>query len=65
MKNAKREYKTIDFFKLVCALLVVLIHTNEIHEYIPDMLTFSLSQCAVPFFFIVSGYFFHKGLCKA
>lgn len=65
MMSNKRTYKTLDSFKMICALLVVLIHTNEIHEYIPDMLVFSLTRCAVPYFFIVSGWFFQKGLSQA
>lgn len=62
-KDDKKKYwPLIDVAKLVCALLVVLIHCVEVKQGHP-VATF-IVQCfagqAVPFFLIVSGFF----LCK-
>lgn len=46
---------SLDILKFVCAILVIFIHTPQIDniEYIID----PLQRCAVPIFFIISGYF--------
>ena len=65
MKGSIKLYRSVDLGKLIASLLVVLIHVNEAHTYIAEMLVFSLSKMAVPFFFIASGFFFHRGLERA
>lgn len=56
------NYNFIDVFKLIASFLVVIIHSNEVGAFIPDCIVSSFSNFAVPFFFIVSGFFFKKGL---
>ena len=58
----KHNYNCIDLFKLFAALLVVIIHVNEVGSFIPDCIISSFSNFAVPFFFIVSGFFYKRGL---
>lgn len=57
--NRVKYWPLIDVAKLVCALLVVLIHCVEVQQGHP-VATF-IVQCfasqAVPFFMIVSGFF--------
>lgn len=62
--DTKKNYNCVDLFKLLAALLVVCIHANEVKELIPNVICYSFSNFAVPFFFIVSGFFFKKGLDK-
>lgn len=60
--RAGQYYKAIDVFRLVCALLVILIHMGmgNSKAIIP-----CLTRQAVPFFFLVSGFFFEKSFQKA
>lgn len=52
----QRNY-SIDSLKILCALLVVFIHTNFAYQgYI-----LPLARCAVPCFFIISGFFLYDG----
>lgn len=61
----KTNYKTLDIFKFICALLVISIHTYP-------LLTFSktanfyvslvIGRIAVPFFFVCSAFFLFKKL---
>ncbi len=55
-----KKYPLIDVFKFICACLVIMIHCVEIKEGHPiaHMIVTCFSQQAVPFFFIVSGFFF-------
>ncbi len=61
--GVRRNY-AIDELKLLCAVLVVLIHTsglyarvdNPLYDFINPML-----RCAVPCFFMVSGYLLFNG----
>lgn len=55
-----QRYPLIDILRLPCAALVVLIHCLEIKEGHPfaHMIVSCFSSQAVPFFFIVSGFFF-------
>lgn len=63
---AKRTYKTVDLFKLLASILVVLIHVDMRRDYAPLTSTvFSVSRIAVPFFFLVSGYLFCRNINKA
>lgn len=63
--NDKVHYNGIDFFKLICAFLIVFLHT-----YCYDWGKFGIAikngitNTGVPFFFIVSGFFFCNGLKK-
>lgn len=58
MKN--KNFAGIDYFRLPAALLVVAIHTaplsciNELSDF---LITYCLGRVAVPFFFMVTGYF--------
>ena len=68
-KEKKKIYYGVDFFKLVCALLIVLMHSDchdlTYHGYRPFIATwliYWLPNLSVPFFFIASGFFFTKGL---
>ncbi len=65
----KKIYYGVDFFKLVCALLIVLMHSNcqdltSAHHrpFLATWLIYRLPTIAVPYFFIASGFFFTKGL---
>ena len=53
----------IDVLRLICAYMVVAIHTHPLQEC-SKLGTYILSsvipQIAVPFFFVVSGYFFYN-----
>ena len=43
---------SIDTLKFVCAILIVLLHTSTSYSY----LYIPLTRCAVPVFFMISGY---------
>lgn len=56
----KSEYAGIDYFRLAAAFLVVAIHTSPLsglNETADFVLTRVLARVAVPFFFMVSGFF--------
>lgn len=59
-----KRYLIIDVFRLLCACLVVMIHCLEVPEGHPfaHMIVVCFSQQAVPFFFLVSGFFLGKKL---
>lgn len=64
--SIKKDFQCVDIAKLICALLVVFTHTycydgGVIGFWIRD----HLSSIGVPFFFIVSGYFYANGLSRA
>ena len=68
-KEKKKIYYGVDFFKLVCALLIVLMHSNcrdltypGYRPFVATWLIYWLPNLSVPFFFIASGFFFTKGL---
>ena len=55
-----KYYTGVDCFRLVAALLVVAIHTSPLADYseIGDFIfTRIIARVAVPFFFMVSGFF--------
>ena len=52
---------SIDIFRIVCAIMVVAIHTNPFVDSIPFLgyiMTQVIPRIAVPFFFLTSGYFY-------
>lgn len=56
----RKEYAGIDYFRLIAAFLVVAIHTSPLaglNETADFVLTRVLARVAVPFFFMVSGFF--------
>ena len=59
--NVKKRNNSIDLFRYVCALLVVIIHTEPFYggelRGLGIFLKEFLARIAVPFFFAVSGYF--------
>lgn len=62
MEKQKKIYYGIDYCKLICAILIVFMHSfRGESEYVTwgrDVLT----TISVPYFFIVSGFFFAKGI---
>lgn len=56
----KEQLGGLDYFKIVAALLVVMIHTSPLASFSGSadfILTRVLARIAVPFFFMVTGYF--------
>lgn len=63
MSNTRNN--SIDIFRLVCAILVVAIHTEpfyDVSENVGMVMTMVLPRIAVPFFFVVAGFFYVKKL---
>ncbi|MBQ7596721.1 MAG: acyltransferase, partial [Clostridia bacterium] len=58
----KKEYKGIDVFKFICAVMVVAIHTFKAEENSVGFYFTLMHFCslAVPFFFVCSGFFLFK-----
>lgn len=55
-----KEYRGIDIFRFVAALLVIAIHTSPLMSYTETgdfILTRIIARVAVPFFFVTSGFF--------
>ncbi len=55
-----RQFPAIDIMKLLCAILVVTIHTSplvSVNTYLNYGLVYYVARLAVPFFFVASGYF--------
>ncbi|WEK54493.1 MAG: serine racemase VanT catalytic subunit [Candidatus Cohnella colombiensis] len=64
-RNYTRNYAGVDYFRMVAALLVIAIHTGPLTSYSATadfLLTGIVARLAVPFFFIVSGYFLFRNL---
>lgn len=61
----KKLYSGIDILKLVCAVLVVFLHTYCYDFGIVGGVLKFITNIGVPFFFIASGYFYEKGLSRA
>lgn len=66
MEQQKRKrVNSIDIFRLICALLVVAIHTHpftDVNETIGFIVVQILPRIAVPFFFCISGYYYIEKL---
>ncbi len=58
--DRKAQYGGVDWFRLICAVLVIAIHTSPLLCFgeLPDfILTRILARVAVPFFLMVTGFF--------
>lgn len=67
MAGAKARNCSIDIFRYFCAVLVVAIHTHPLktHSFLADFVGVEIfGKIAVPFFFIVAGYFYTRKLEK-
>ena len=54
----QEEYAAVDIFKLICACLVILIHTKPFeNNFLLDSAIGMFTRFAVPYFFTISGYF--------
>ena len=60
-----KQYKTLDFAKFICAILIIVLHTAPFGSY-SKLLTFAfrniITIIAVPFFFLTSGFLAFKKL---
>ena len=58
-----KQYKSLDFAKFVCAILIIVLHTDPFSSY-SKLLTFGfrniVTVIAVPFFFATSGFLAFK-----
>ncbi len=62
-----RKINSIDILRLICAVMVVAIHTQPLMEYnnlAGYFATYVFPRLGVPFFFAVSGYFYISGLIQ-
>lgn len=58
--NTKNNYGALDYFKIIAAILIITIHTNlfiSYNEQINAIFTGVVARIAVPFFFMVTGFF--------
>ena len=63
MRDKKQQYyKVLDVTRLYCAALIVFIHMGISSKY---AILFSLTRQAVPFFFMVSGFFYAQKIKKS
>lgn len=65
MKDQKIQVTSINLFKVFCAYLVVAIHVHpfqEISSNLKFLFTDIIPRIAVPFFFIISGFFYFDSL---
>lgn len=58
-------YTGIDLFKLIGSILIIILHVIETTNYYVVELKVVFTYFVVPFFFIASGFFFHKGLSRS
>ncbi|WOO37577.1 acyltransferase [Anaerocolumna sp. AGMB13020] len=62
LSDTKKAYPDIDVFRIVAAILVVAIHTSPLtsyNGYADFLLTRVVGRVAVPFFFMVTGFFLY------
>ena len=63
--NTKSRNNSIDLFRLICAILVVVIHTEPFYDNaFGFFLKEYVARIAVPFFLVVAGYFYFSKLRK-
>ena len=58
---------TIDIVKMICAVLVIAIHSDlfcDVNSILHLNITSGIAAVAVPFFFVTSGYFFYDRIQK-
>lgn len=61
MSELKRNFPAVDVFKMICAILVMMIHTKPFENlFWIDSGIGMVTRFAVPFFFTISGYFLFK-----
>lgn len=63
LDDRKNNYELIDILKFVCAIFVVMIHTeimSDTNNTIQWYIMHTILRIAVPFFFIASGFLFGK-----
>lgn len=54
----RKQYSSIDVAKLICAIMVIAIHTQPFSRYIwLDRGAGIITRLAVPFFFVTTGFF--------
>lgn len=56
--------RTIDFFRFIFSLMIIAVHTDlfvDVSAPLYYVFTLGLTRASVPFFFIVSGFFFRQG----
>lgn len=59
----KKEFAAVDLFKMICAVLVIFIHTKPFeNNFWLDAGVGMITRFAVPYFFTISGYFLFKKL---
>ena len=65
-KEIKTRNSSIDFFRYICAILVVAIHTKPLGEFseLLQNIVIVIARVGVPFFFAVAGYFYIQKLEK-
>lgn len=59
--------RNLDFSKFICSILVIMIHVNlfaQENKWLNFIFVQVLPRIGVPFFFMISGYFFKKGIEK-
>lgn len=64
-QQEQKRVNSIDIFRLLCALLVVIIHTSpftDMNETLGFIVVQILPRIAVPFFFCISGYYYIEKL---
>lgn len=61
-----KYWNSFDYMKLICALLVVIIHVNPLSENggCNFIVVQMLPRVAVPFFFSISGFIFYDKIQK-
>lgn len=65
--TSRKDYQLIDIFKFICAIFVVMIHSqimSDPNDNIQWYIMHVILRVAVPFFFIASGFLFGKKYLK-
>lgn len=67
MQVQTKQYDMINIFRLICAYLIIVIHTCAFQCFGNAAIfvtNFSIGMIAIPFFFATSGYFLYAGFNK-
>lgn len=67
MENEVKRYDAINILRIVCAYLVIVIHTMAFRSFGDGVLYITsqfICRISVPFFFIAAGYFFYQKINK-